>query len=69
MTYVGHVENGVIIVDEPIDLPEGTVVQIQPIVKTSDSDHSAIKSLRGTPYRFDDPLSPACDESDWEALQ
>lgn len=28
MTFKGHVENGVIVFDEPIDLPEGMNVQI-----------------------------------------
>ncbi|MCG3199024.1 MAG: hypothetical protein GHCLOJNM_03532 [bacterium] len=28
MTYRGHVENGVVILDEPAELPEGTEVEI-----------------------------------------
>jgi hypothetical protein len=31
MTYRGHVQDGVIVVDEPIDLPEGTAVEFHPI--------------------------------------
>ena len=29
MTYLGHVENGVVILDQPIDLPEGTRVRVE----------------------------------------
>ena len=29
MTYKGHVENGMILADEPVDLPDGTVVRFE----------------------------------------
>lgn len=32
MTYRGHIQNGVVILDEKVDLPDGTVVRIEPIV-------------------------------------
>jgi hypothetical protein len=28
MTYKGHVENGVVVLDEPAQLPEGTEVEV-----------------------------------------
>ena len=28
MTHRGHVQNGVIVLDEPVDLPEGAVCQV-----------------------------------------
>ena len=28
MTYKGHVENGVIVLDEPVEMPEGTQVRV-----------------------------------------
>ena len=31
MTYRGHIKNGVAVLDEPADLPEGTPVVIQPV--------------------------------------
>jgi hypothetical protein len=31
MTYRGHIENGVAVLDEPGDLPDGTPVVIQPM--------------------------------------
>ena len=30
MTFKAHIKNGAIVLDEPMDLPEGTVLQIQP---------------------------------------
>lgn len=30
MVYNGHVENGVVILDDPVTLPEGLKVQIEP---------------------------------------
>ncbi len=30
MTYRGHVENGVVVFDEPADLPDGTKVGVTP---------------------------------------
>jgi hypothetical protein len=29
MTYKGHVENGTIVLDDPVELPEGAVVKIE----------------------------------------
>ena len=31
MTYKAHIKNGAIVLDEPMHLPEGTVLQIQPV--------------------------------------
>ncbi len=31
MTYRGHIKNGMAVLDEPGDLPEGTPVVIQPV--------------------------------------
>ncbi len=45
MTYKGHVENGVIVLDEPADLPEGATVQIEFAVSDSGNTEDAIPSL------------------------
>jgi hypothetical protein len=29
MVYMGHVENGAIVLDEPVELPDGTVVKVE----------------------------------------
>ena len=31
MSYQGHVENGVILLDEPAELPDGSLVRIEPV--------------------------------------
>jgi len=33
MTYKGHIENGVVVLDVPADLPDGTAVSVQPAGK------------------------------------
>ena len=32
MPYKGHVENGTIVLDDAVELPEGTVVRVEPVV-------------------------------------
>jgi len=31
MSLAGHVENGVVVFDEPVSLPEGTPVRVEPV--------------------------------------
>lgn len=31
MPYRGHIKNGVVVLDEPVALPEGTEVSIEPV--------------------------------------
>lgn len=31
MTYRGHIKNGVVVLDEPVELPEGLEVRIEPL--------------------------------------
>ena len=33
MTYRGHIENGLVVLDDAVALPEGTQVHIQPILE------------------------------------
>jgi hypothetical protein len=63
MSYKGHVENGVIVLDDPAPLKEGMRVTVLLV----ESVESSSTSLRGTHYRFDDPFTPATDADDWEA--
>ena len=30
MTYRGHIKGGVVVLDEPVELPEGTEVRVEP---------------------------------------
>jgi hypothetical protein len=36
MTYRGHVSNGVIVLDDPAALPEGTEVRVDPVLDDAD---------------------------------
>ena len=31
MSFQGHIENGVVVLEEPLSLPNGTVVRIEPV--------------------------------------
>jgi hypothetical protein len=67
MQYAGHIENGKVILDDEVTLPDGlqVVVVPQPIEQRAPGG----MSLRGTPCQFDDPFAPAVPEEDWEALR
>ena len=45
MTYKGHVENGAVVLDDPIDLPEGAIVRIELAVGGQDKTEEAFPSL------------------------
>ena len=66
MTYKGHVANGVVVLDEPAPLDEGTEVRIEFVTASPHTQGST--PLRGTPYRFEDPFSPAMADLDWESV-
>lgn len=38
MTYIGHVKGGAILLDEPVDLPEGSVVSIELVKRSNDTE-------------------------------
>ena len=42
MPFKGHVKNGVIVLDEPIDLPEGAPVQVDLIKRESPAEQEEI---------------------------
>lgn len=67
MQYDGHVENGVIVLDEPAVLENGTRVKIEllPVAKDGQSLHP----LRGTTYRYDAPFEPAEATDAWDAAR
>ena len=45
MTYSGHIKNGVAVLDEPADLPEGTPVVVQPIATFGFQENLSIAQL------------------------
>ena len=65
MPYKGHVENGVIVIDEPAPIREGLEVRIEIVPPLECQGDPA--PLRGTPYRFERPLDPAVAETAWES--
>ena len=36
MTYKGHIRNSAVVFDEPVHLPEGAVVSVEILPRTSD---------------------------------
>ena len=36
MTYKGHIRNGVVVFDEPVALPEGAAVHVEPVEEGDD---------------------------------
>ncbi len=45
MTYKGHVENGAIVLDEPVDLPNGVPVQVEIAAMDLNTEEGATPSL------------------------
>jgi hypothetical protein len=40
MTFEGHIQNGVAVFDQPVSLPDGLKVRIEPIVEAATPDGS-----------------------------
>ena len=67
MVLKGHVQQGVIVLDEGETLPEGSEVCIVSVLgKNDDSDFLA---LRGSVVHFPNPFEPALPADDWGALR
>lgn len=47
MTYIGHIRNGVVVLDDPADLPEGTVVRVEPAAAPAEAVKSGRERLLG----------------------
>lgn len=41
MTIKGHIENGVVVFNEPVSLPDGTAVLVEVVAATPAKDHQA----------------------------
>jgi hypothetical protein len=61
MSYQGHVENGVVVFDEPAQLAEGTAVRVEPVVAATldfwqprSLDQLAMSQGVSAPCSFDD---------------
>ena len=58
MSFMGRVENGVVVFDQPVSIPEGTTVRVEPILDATpptkrdwDAAMQAVRDLDG--YDFD----------------
>ncbi len=47
MPYRGHIENGMVVLDEIIPLPEGTVVTVEPMEQEPSAVGRALLDLAG----------------------
>ena len=67
MPYRGHIENGVVVLDDPVPFPEGTEVTVEPVRRRKPAECRF--ALRDTPYHFDDPFAPVVPPEDWDSSQ
>ena len=75
LVYKGHVQNGGVILDEPVALPEGTPVTVTPAAATLGNQPASVREedpskrfpLRGMPYSYADPFESALPEGEWAA--
>lgn len=56
MTYKGHTENGVIVLDDPVSLKNGLKVAVEVLEDSKAANPSM--PLRGTEYHFEEPFKP-----------
>lgn len=47
MTQKGHVRNGGIVLDEPLNLPDGTVVELLPVSLPAGRHHPDVERFAG----------------------
>jgi len=45
MTYRGHIENGAVILDDPVDIPEGTTVSVAVMEDTIPAEKTLYERL------------------------
>jgi hypothetical protein len=45
MTYLGHVKNGVVLLDDAVSLPDGTPVQVLVSSPTVATNHASVPTL------------------------
>ncbi len=56
-TYRGHIHNGMVVLDDPIDLPEGTEVKVDAVNEMEDLEgiHPEVLAMTGIIPSIDDP--------------
>ena len=43
MTYRGHIENGVVVLDDPVDFPDGTSVAVEPLNSEKEPQYESLR--------------------------
>jgi hypothetical protein len=75
MSFQGHIENGAVVLDEPLSLPNGTVVRIEPVEAqgpvVADTDQPRTMQQMAQAWKAvsepitDDDLSVSVDPDDY----
>jgi len=64
MAYRGHIENGTVVLDEPVAVPEGTAVTVEPVVAENRGEGGASRrNWRGI-FRNTGPVPSEADIAD-----
>lgn len=64
MTYRGHISSGVVVLDDPTDLPDGTPVVIQPVASFGFHENLSLAQLAERQQVL--PVTQAADlAGDW----
>jgi hypothetical protein len=62
MSYLGHLKNGVVLLDEPTELPDGTAVRVEPATEPA-------PAIPNTNVREFAGMLADLSESEWETYQ
>jgi len=60
MTYQGHFENGIIVLDEPVHVPDGAKVRIELLAPSESPQNTA--TLSGTHYEHYESIIGAIED-------
>ena len=64
MAYRGHIENGTVVLDEPVNIPEGTVVEVVPVVAENRAEGDASRRNWKGIFRNTGPVPSEADIAD-----
>ena len=62
MTYRGRIEHGVVVLDSPYALPEGTRVEVVPVNSANDAPVESLEKLAGKARDLPSDLAERHDE-------
>jgi hypothetical protein len=61
MTLAGHIHNGVVVLDQPVDIPEGTPVRVE-VLTSAEGSQAAPARRQGGQYAGQIWMAPDFDE-------